>query len=131
MPFSPAYRCMRVNGARASPNTERTDEPTGILFTWFGAPANVAYSLYVGGLKAQLIALKYDEAVLNPKAQGGDDALSVYVIICVLNDLQQKVGLFVVEVIGQPTREGCKVKSVGKVCKMEWSEENLPLESAL
>ena len=94
--------------------TEHTDEPTWILFTWFGAPANVAYGLNVGGLEAQLIALKYDEAILNPKAQGGDDASSVHVVICVLNNLQQKVGLFIVEVIGQPTREGGSVESVGK-----------------
>ena len=66
---------------------ERTNEPTWVLFTWFGAPANVAYSLDVRGLKAQLIALEYDEAILNPKAQGGDNAISVHVVICVLNDL--------------------------------------------
>ena len=80
---------------------ERTDEPTWVLFAWFGAPANVAYSLDVGGLKAQLIALEYDEMILNPKAQGGDDVSSVQIVICILNDLQQKVGLLMVEVIGQ------------------------------
>jgi hypothetical protein len=99
--------------------SERTDEPSWVLFTWFGAPANVAYSLDVGSLEAQLIALEYDEAILNPKAQGGDDASSVHVVICVLDDLQHKVGLFIVEVIGQPTRDGGKIESVGKACKME------------
>jgi len=94
--------------------TERTDEPTRVLFTWFSAPANVTYSLDVGRLKAQLIALEYDEAILNPKAQGRNDASSIHVVICVLNDLQQKVGLFIIEIIGQPTREGGEVESDGK-----------------
>jgi hypothetical protein len=98
--------------------TERTDEPPWVRFTWFGAPANVAYSLDVGGSKTLLIALEYNEAILNPKAQGGGDTKSVHVVICVLNDLQQKVGLFIVEVIRQPTWEA-RLESVRKGCKME------------
>lgn len=57
--------------------------------------------------------------ILNPKAQGGDDVSSVQIVICILNDLQQKVGLFMVEVIGQAMWEEGKVGSVGKGCKME------------
>jgi len=97
--------CALAVHGQARYRTEHTDEPTWVLFTWFGAPANVTYSLDVGGLKAQLIALAYDEAILNPQAQGGDDGSPVHVVIPALNDLQQKVGLFIVEVIGQPTRE--------------------------
>jgi len=111
--------CALAVHGQARYRTEHTDEPTWVLFTWFGAPANVTYSLDVGGLKAQLIALEYDEAILNPKAQGGDDVTTVHVVICVLNDLQQKVGLFIVEVIGQPTREEGKVGSVEKECKVK------------
>ena len=66
--------------------TERTDETAWVVFTWFGTPANVAYSLDIGILKAKFVALEYDEAVLNPEAQCGDDLSSVRVVICVLND---------------------------------------------
>jgi hypothetical protein len=84
--------CMRISDGRGGGElgceTGRTDEPTWVLFTCFGAPADVAYSLDVGGLKAKLVALEYDEAVLDPKAQCGDDVSSVRVVICVLNDFQ-------------------------------------------
>ena len=90
MPFSPALWMQSRQRCTGKPRyrTERTNEPAWVLFTWFGAPANVAYSLHVGGLEAQLVALEYDVAILNPKAQGGNDASSVHVVICVLNDLQ-------------------------------------------
>ena len=88
MPFSPAYAGTRVSGTgEPRQGTERTNEPAWVIFTWFGAPANVAYSLDIGSPKAKLVALEYDEAVLDPKAEGGDGVSPVRVVICVLNDL--------------------------------------------
>ena len=88
MPFSPAYACTRVSGTwEPRRGTERTNEPAWVIFALFGAPANVAYSLDIGSPKAKLVALKYDETVLDPKAEGGNDVSPVGVVICVLNDL--------------------------------------------
>ncbi len=42
----------------------------------------------MGSPKAKLIALEYNETVLNPKAQCGDDVIFVRIVICVLNDFQ-------------------------------------------
>jgi hypothetical protein len=80
---------MRVSSEEITQRkTRRTDEPTWILFTCFGARTDVTYGPDVVTRKATFIALEYDEAVLDAKAQAGDDLISVRVVICVLNKLE-------------------------------------------
>lgn len=80
---------MRVSsGGGYTRKTRRTDEPTWILFTCFGARTDVTYGLDVVIRKAALVALEYDEAVLDAKAQARDDLIFVRVVICVLNKLK-------------------------------------------
>jgi hypothetical protein len=108
IPFSPTYVWMRVSSGESytSRPQGRTDEPTWILFTCFGARTDVTYGLDVVIRKAPFVALKYHEAVLDAKAQARDDLISIRVVIRVLNKLEQEVSLLVVKVIGQAVQEG-------------------------
>lgn len=88
----------------------RTDESSWVAFTRFGARTNVTYGLNVGSRKAKLVTFEYDDAVLDVKAQRWCLA-SVRVVIRVLYELEEKVSLFVVKIVGQPAQEGEKVES--------------------
>ena len=68
--------------------TKRTDEPTWVFFTCFGARTDITYSPDVVIRKATLVAVKYDEAICDAKAQRRDDVVSVRIVICVLNKLE-------------------------------------------
>lgn len=68
--------------------TTRTNEPTRVLFTCFGARANVAYRPDILGRETELVTLKNDEAVLDSKAQCGGDAIFILVVICILYELE-------------------------------------------
>ena len=65
----------------------RTNEPSWVAFTRFGARTDVTYSLDVGSRKAKLVAFEYDDAVLDVKAQRWG-IISVRVVIRVLYELE-------------------------------------------
>ena len=65
----------------------RTNEPSWVAFTRFGARTDVTYGLNVGIRKAKLVAFEYDDAVLDVKAQRWSTA-TVRVVIRVLYELE-------------------------------------------
>jgi hypothetical protein len=77
-----------AEGVQKRGKVRRTNEPTWVLFTCFCARTNIAYSFDVGCRKAKLVALEYDEAILDVKAESGYDIVPIRVVICVLYKLE-------------------------------------------
>lgn len=69
-------------------STGRTDEPSWVAFTRFGARTDITYGLDVGSRKAKLVALEHDDTVLDVKAQRWGGIGFVGVVIRVLYELE-------------------------------------------
>lgn len=86
--------------------TGRTDETACRIFRCLSARADIAYSPDIGSRKAEFVAFKHDETILDPKIQRRDDVICVCVVVCILYKLEQEVGLFVVQIAGQSVGRG-------------------------
>lgn len=82
------YARQQRRGLQKIRQVKRTNEPTWVFLPRLGARTNIAYSFDVGCRKAKLVALEYDEAVLDVKAEGGYDIVPIRVVICVLYKLE-------------------------------------------
>ena len=87
LPYICTYACQRWRSTRIR-GAGRTNEPTWVAFTCFGARTDVAYCLDVGSRKAKFVAFKYDDTILDAKAQRWGDIASVRVVIRVLYELE-------------------------------------------
>ena len=82
------YARQRRRGLQRVRQVKRTNEPTWVFLPRLGARTNIAYSFDVGCRKAKLVALEYDEAILDVKAESGYDIVPIRVVICVLYKLE-------------------------------------------
>src|SRR5258707_875171 len=90
IPFSPTYAyipCQQWKSTRIR-SAGRTNEPSWVAFTYFGARTDIAYGIDICGRKAKLVALEDDDTVLDVKAQRWGGIAFVRVVIRVLYELE-------------------------------------------